>query len=242
MTGAAPQGHALMPTPSTHPDTCMVDALAEAMTVKLACAREKGRGGWDNPEACTAPFLHDLLREHVVKENLDMVDVANLAGMLWMRMATVPGDREAVQAHLITLRGDRPRPQGVPAPDGLTPRQQDAALGEALGLCVWVRGGSLENPVRALVPLEHDPRDAPAPYALKRASDWNKAPRYSSSRELCHLAEAQIERLGLLEPYLARLVVASQNEQFRPALAALALASPAARVRAMLAALSAPVT
>lgn len=221
-----------------HPDAAMVLGLTHAMMDKLARARAKGRKNWHDPAACSAPLLHDLLREHVVKDNLDMVDVANLAGMLWVRINTVPGDREAVLAHL-TMRGKGFFPaSGVPDTDALTPREQDAALGDALGLCVWVRGGSLEHPVRVLVPLEEVADREPAAYAVERATDWNKAPGYHASRDVCALAEAVVERLGLTEPYLARLVVESQNEQSRSAHAAVALAPPAARVRAMLAALS----
>lgn len=225
-------------TQTMNADSAMVEAFAEAMKTKLARATEKGRGGWNDPDTCSAPFLHDLLREHVVKDNLDMVDVGNLAGMLWMRMQTVPGDREAVEAHLAALEEARPRPLPVPDPAGLTPREQDAALGEALGLCVWIPGGTLDNPVRALVRFEEAGDEVLLlPEPVKRASDWNKAPRYHANRDVCAVAEAQMERMGLMEAYAARLVVEAQREVFRPALHALAGASAAARVRAMLAVL-----
>jgi hypothetical protein len=43
MTGAVPQRHALMLTPSTHPDTWMVDALAEAIAAAGRCATSPKR-------------------------------------------------------------------------------------------------------------------------------------------------------------------------------------------------------
>lgn len=66
-----------------HPDDIAVDNFAEMMKAKLARARAKGRGGWDNPDECTVENLADLLVEHVDKG--DPVDVANLAMMLTLR-------------------------------------------------------------------------------------------------------------------------------------------------------------
>src|SRR5690606_8346242 len=40
-----------------HPDDEAVDQFAAAMKAKLAAAREKGRGGWDDPEQCTVECL-----------------------------------------------------------------------------------------------------------------------------------------------------------------------------------------
>ena len=78
----------------------MVAQLAPSMIAKLAKARDKGRGGWEMPEECSITHLHDCLTEHVWKANLDMVDVANIAGMIWWRLQHVPGDREVLAAHV----------------------------------------------------------------------------------------------------------------------------------------------
>jgi len=63
-----------------HPDDRAVDLFAARMKTKLAMAREKGRGGWDDPAQCSVPYLQQLLHEHVAKG--DPVDVANFCMML----------------------------------------------------------------------------------------------------------------------------------------------------------------
>lgn len=84
-------------------DNAMVDALADAMKAKLARAREKGRGGWENPAECSVRDLWDMLIEHAHKPNLDMVDVANLAGMVWWRLEHVLPDPTVLSEHLAAL-------------------------------------------------------------------------------------------------------------------------------------------
>jgi hypothetical protein len=66
-----------------HPDDIAVDLFAAAMKEKLAKARSKGRGGWDDPEQCTVDSLSQFLRSHVDKG--DPVDVANFCMMLHHR-------------------------------------------------------------------------------------------------------------------------------------------------------------
>ena len=74
--------------PGQHPDDAAVDRFAKAMKAKLAAAREKGRGGWDDPNACSVEFLADLLVGHVGKGNQgNFEDIANLAMMLHQRGA-----------------------------------------------------------------------------------------------------------------------------------------------------------
>lgn len=74
--------------PEQHPDDAAVDRFAAAMKAKLAAAREKGRGGWDDPEACSVEFLADLLVGHIGKGNTgNFEDIANLAMMLHQRGA-----------------------------------------------------------------------------------------------------------------------------------------------------------
>lgn len=64
-------------------DDVAVDAFATAMKEKLAAARAKGRGGWEDPTQCTAEDLSRMLREHVEKG--DPRDVANFCMMLHQR-------------------------------------------------------------------------------------------------------------------------------------------------------------
>lgn len=65
------------------PDDLAVDAFAAAMKAKMAAARAKGRGGWEDPAQCTAEDLSRMLRNHVEKG--DPRDVANFCMMLHQR-------------------------------------------------------------------------------------------------------------------------------------------------------------
>jgi len=65
---------------SAHPDDLAVDAFAARMKAKLACARARGRAGWDDPAQCTVETLRTMLHDHVAKG--DPVDVANFCMML----------------------------------------------------------------------------------------------------------------------------------------------------------------
>lgn len=70
------------------PDDAAVDRFAAAMKAKLAKARAKGRGGWDDPETCSVEFLAQLLVEHLGKGNAGTFeDVANFCMMLHQRGA-----------------------------------------------------------------------------------------------------------------------------------------------------------
>lgn len=74
--------------PAQHQDDAAVDRFAIAMKAKMAAAREKGREGWDDPNACSVEFLADLLVGHVGKGNQgNFEDIANLAMMLHQRGA-----------------------------------------------------------------------------------------------------------------------------------------------------------
>lgn len=68
-------------------DEIMDDRLCHfaygAMKEKLEVAREKGRGGWWDADRCSLEYLRSLLVEHVEKG--DMVDVMNLAAMIYAR-------------------------------------------------------------------------------------------------------------------------------------------------------------
>ncbi|WP_242899122.1 hypothetical protein [Stenotrophomonas maltophilia] len=71
------------PVGDQHPDDLAVDAFAAAMKAKMAEARAKGRGGWEDPAQCTAEDLSRMLRDHVEKG--DPRDVANFCMMLHQR-------------------------------------------------------------------------------------------------------------------------------------------------------------
>lgn len=70
-------------TPPQHPDDLAVDRFAVAMKAKLAAARAKGRGGWEDKTDCTQQILSDMLRAHVEKG--DPRDVANFSMFLHER-------------------------------------------------------------------------------------------------------------------------------------------------------------
>ncbi len=63
-------------------DSLMVMAVTDAMGEKLEKKRDEGRGGWFGPQ-CSNGKLKEMLKEHIQKG--DMIDVMNLAGMIWMR-------------------------------------------------------------------------------------------------------------------------------------------------------------
>ncbi|MCF2900954.1 hypothetical protein L1267_11115 [Pseudoalteromonas sp. OFAV1] len=65
-------------------DTELVNSAKNAMAEKLLDSRNKGRGGWWS-ENCSTEHLNELLKEHVNKG--DMVDVMNIAAMIYYREA-----------------------------------------------------------------------------------------------------------------------------------------------------------
>lgn len=71
------------PNGGIHPDDAAVDAFAAEMKAKLAEARAKGRGGWQNEEPSMQQRLSDMLRSHVEKG--DPRDVANFCMFLHQR-------------------------------------------------------------------------------------------------------------------------------------------------------------
>ncbi|MBH1830962.1 hypothetical protein I5W42_05725 [Stenotrophomonas maltophilia] len=82
-SGALDVDAARQPVGDQHPDDLAVDEFAAAMKAKMAAARAKGRGGWEDPAQCTAEDLSRMLREHVEKG--DPRDVANFCMMLHQR-------------------------------------------------------------------------------------------------------------------------------------------------------------
>jgi hypothetical protein len=75
--------HPAPDVPEQHSDDVAVDRFAAALKAKLAKKRRDGRGGWDDPEQCSAAFLSKLMREHVEKG--DPLDVGAFAMMLQQR-------------------------------------------------------------------------------------------------------------------------------------------------------------
>lgn len=69
--------------PAEQVDNNAVDAIAEAMKVKLSQKRREGRGGWNDPDQCSSDQLAKLLINHVTKGNV--VDIANFCAMLYNR-------------------------------------------------------------------------------------------------------------------------------------------------------------
>ncbi|WP_428309283.1 hypothetical protein [Hydrocarboniphaga sp.] len=75
-------------TPFPHADDEAVDRFAAAMKAKLAKARAKGRGGWDDLSRDINGYLARELLEHLFKGNAGTFeDIANFAMMLHQRGA-----------------------------------------------------------------------------------------------------------------------------------------------------------
>lgn len=96
-----------------HPDDVAVDDFAVEMKVKMAAARAKGRGGWEDPAQCSADDLSRMLRDHVDKG--DPRDVANFCMMLHQRgeaiapkVGAAQGSREQFEAWAKAILGDNP--------------------------------------------------------------------------------------------------------------------------------------
>jgi len=99
-----------------HPDDRAVDAFAMSMKDKMAAARAKGRGGWEDPAQCSADDLSRMLRDHLEKG--DPRDVANFCMMLHQR-------------------GEAIVPQEVQLPDNESVRQ---ILGRPNFACIELAG------------------------------------------------------------------------------------------------------
>lgn len=84
-----------------HHDDVAVDLFAATMKRKLALARGKGRGGWDDKDQCSAEYLSRLLRGHVDKG--DPVDVANFCMMLSQRGEGIAQASDVVPVPRATL-------------------------------------------------------------------------------------------------------------------------------------------
>lgn len=105
-TESAPQAQPV----EQHADDKAVDAFAEAMKAKMAAARAKGRGGWDDPAQCSGSDLSRMLREHVEKG--DPRDVGNFCMMLHQRGEAIeprPAEQQGQAVADIQVRQFSPR-------------------------------------------------------------------------------------------------------------------------------------
>ncbi|MEJ6520286.1 hypothetical protein PQI64_11075 [Shewanella bicestrii] len=69
-----------------HIDDIGINNFTQAMRLKMAHARAKGRSGWDDPAQCSGEQLATMLVEHLTKGNAGTFeDVANFAMMLHQR-------------------------------------------------------------------------------------------------------------------------------------------------------------
>lgn len=100
--------HLLAKKKAAHPDDIAVESFATAMREKLAKKRSEGRGGWEDPQQCSADELALYLVNHVTKG--DPVDVANLAMMLFHRQGG-----ESLRAIAITYMRTAADGYGSPA-------------------------------------------------------------------------------------------------------------------------------
>lgn len=98
-----------------HPDDVAVDRFAAAMKAKLAEARSKGRGGWQDKADCSQQLLSNMLHGHVAKG--DPRDVANFCMFLQQRgEAILPASGVADNGRVLTcVYCGHEYPQGTPA-------------------------------------------------------------------------------------------------------------------------------
>lgn len=76
-------GHSEESAQAIHPDDEAVDRFAAVLKGKLAVARAKGRGGWEDKAQVSGDELTDMLVGHLWKG--DPRDVANFCMFLWER-------------------------------------------------------------------------------------------------------------------------------------------------------------
>lgn len=107
-----------------HPDDAAVDAFAVAMKAKMAAARAKGRGGWEDPAQCSADDLSRMLRDHVDKG--DPRDVANFCMMLHQRGETIAATHPVGQEPVGYLFTDDPAVYAMPG-SGFHPGKEPPA-------------------------------------------------------------------------------------------------------------------
>lgn len=134
-------------SPAQHPDDEAVDRFAAELKAKLADARAKGRGGWQDKTQVSAQALSDMLLAHVFKG--DPRDVANFAMFLHQRGERItpsapgftPTPPEAAVAELYYLQDSRSYVGNCPMwwkkdGNGYTTRLDDAerfTLEDAMG-------------------------------------------------------------------------------------------------------------
>lgn len=68
--------------PNEVADRILVETVCEGMKIKLSKKRNEGRSGWHTSK-CSNQYLKQMLMNHIEKG--DMIDVINLAGMIYCR-------------------------------------------------------------------------------------------------------------------------------------------------------------
>ena len=121
-------------------DNDAVDLFAAEMKEKLAAARSKGRGGWQDKGACSQQVLSDMLRKHVEKG--DPRDVANFCMFLHQRgegIAPAAMDGGHVQALLQAIT-DAAHKAGIIHADARVDGPTAIMLCEDLALAAMAKG------------------------------------------------------------------------------------------------------
>lgn len=95
------------PQKPQHPDEYAIERFAAAMKGKMEKSREKGRGGWDDPQQCSVQLLAVMLCEHVLKG--DPIDVANFCMMIHQRGAIA----ELAEAAKVVFSKVQPVPEAT---------------------------------------------------------------------------------------------------------------------------------
>ena len=88
-----------------HTDDVAVEAFSVAMKQKLAFARAKGRGGW---EQCSRNDLWQMLRAHVIKG--DVRDIANFCMFIWHVDGKGENPAAGITPSPVIAAGENPAP------------------------------------------------------------------------------------------------------------------------------------
>lgn len=93
----------------------LIKEASYAMKQKLEKSRiEKGRVGWWNEKVCSIGQLKQLLKDHTAK--CDMVDIMNIAAMIYVREQTDPPPAAPQEAKKSTPITDAIRERSTPWP------------------------------------------------------------------------------------------------------------------------------
>lgn len=176
-------------TAPQHPDDEAVDRFATAMKVKLAAARAKGRGGWDDPSVCSVEFLAQLLVEHLGKGNAGTFeDVANFAMMLHQRGADPMVLAEAAEAPIKKARGEALE-LGVRALESKSEHTEPAPAQDEREAKAWPAlagiGRDSGHPRAVVLYLRHEPSDE----HLRMIQEALRTRPAQTEQQPCHVCE-----------------------------------------------------